>query len=577
LKKLLKFLKGYKKESILAPAFKMLEAIFELLVPIAVTLIIDKGINEKSSSTVWLMCGFMVLLAVIGLISALCAQYFSAKAAVGFAQKLRSALFEKIQSFSYSVTDKIGTSTLITRMTSDINSVQTGVNMFLRLFLRSPFIVFGAMVCAMLIDIKLGLIFAITISVLSVIVFGIMIISIRLQKKTQAKLDGVVSSVRGNYNGTRVVRAFNKQEAEINEFEDKIGELHKIQIFAGRISALMNPLTYAIINLAVIILIRNGAITVNSGSLTQGELVALYNYISQILVELIKLASLIITLNKASASAKRISDIMDMPSDVEYKVKAESSPSDYAVEFNNVSFRYGENTQSDYAIENLTFSVPHGATVGIIGGTGSGKSTLVNLLCGFYHSTEGNVFVNGKNASLLNGEDVKDTFGIVPQKATLFYGTVRSNLEWGKADASDEEMWNALRLACADDFISKKELRLDEEVKQGGSNFSGGQKQRLTVARALIKKPQILIFDDSASALDYATEAKLRSNIASLDYSPTVFIVSQRTSSIMHADIIIVLENGEAVGIGTHEQLLSSCEIYKEIYDSQFSKGGNEK
>ena len=575
LKKLLIFLKGYKKESILAPAFKMLEAIFELLVPIAVTLIIDKGINEKSSSTVWLMCGFMVLLAIIGLISALCAQYFSAKAAVGFAQKLRSALFEKIQSFSYSVTDKIGTSTLITRMTSDVNSVQTGVNMFLRLFLRSPFIVFGAMVCAMLIDFKLGAIFAVTIIILSIIVFGIMIISIRLQKKTQARLDGVVSSVRGNFSGTRVIRAFNKQDSEISEFDKKVGALHKIQIFAGRISALMNPLTYAVINIAIIVLIQNGVINVNSGSLTQGELVALYNYMSQILVELIKLASLIITLNKASASAKRISDIMDMPSDIEHEIGTENSPSDYAVEFNNVSFRYGENARSDYALENLTFSVPRGATVGIIGGTGSGKSTIINLLCGFYHATEGNVFVNGKNASLLDEEDVKNTFGIVPQKATLFYGTVRSNLEWGKDSASDEEMWDALRLTCADEFVSKKELRLDEQVEQGGSNFSGGQKQRLTIARALIKEPKILVLDDSASALDYATEAKLRNNISSLDYSPTVFVVSQRASSIMHADIIIVLENGEAVGIGTHEQLLSSCEIYKEIYDSQFSKGGN--
>ena len=575
MKKLLKFLKGYEKESILAPAFKMLEAIFELLVPIAVTLIIDKGINQKNSSTVWLMCGFMVLLAVIGLVSAICAQYFSAKAAVGFAKKLRSALFEKIQSFSYSVTDKVGTSTLITRMTSDVNSVQTGVNMFLRLFLRSPFIVFGAMVCAMLIDFKLGIIFAVTIIVLSVIVFGIMLISIHLQKKTQSKLDSVVSKVRGNYNGTRVVRAFNKQESEISEFNQKIGALHKIQIFAGRISALMNPLTYAIINVAVIILIQNGAITVKSGDLSQGELVALYNYMSQILVELIKLASLIITLNKASASAKRIADIMDTPSDIQHQIGKEYSGSDAIVEFDNVSFRYGEGTQSDYALENLTFSVSKGSTVGIIGGTGSGKSTLINLLCGFYHATEGNVFVNQKNASLLNDDDVKDTFGIVPQKTTLFFGTVRSNLEWGKDHASDEEMWNALKLACADEFVMQKEFRLDEEVKQGGSNFSGGQKQRLTIARALIKKPPIIILDDSASALDYATEAKLRHNISSLDYSPTVFIVSQRASSIMHADIIIVLENGSAVGIGTHEQLISSCEIYREIYDSQFSKGGS--
>lgn len=576
MKNLLVFLRGYKKESVLAPAFKMLEAIFELLVPLAVTAIIDNGINKGNTGWIWAMCGIMALLGAIGLICALCAQFFAARAAVGFAANVRSSLFRKIQSFSYSNTDKIGTSTLITRMTSDVNSVQTGVNMFLRLFLRSPFIVFGAMICAMLIDFKLGLIFAVAIIILGIIVFGIMLISIALQKKTQAKLDGIVSKVRGNYNGTRVIRAFNKESDEIEEFDEKIGSLNKTQIFAGRISALMNPLTYVIINFAIIILIRNGAINVNSGSLTQGELVALYNYMSQILVELIKLASLIITLNKASASAKRISDILESPTNEKTDPTKATSEEDFAVSFDNVSFRYGDNESSDYALAEISFNAKRGQTVGIIGGTGSGKSTLANLIPGFYSATEGKIYVNGKNASLLTPDELKAYFGIVPQKATLFAGTIRSNLQWGKDDATEEEMWQALRGACAKDFIELKEKALDETVLQGGRNFSGGQRQRLTIARALIKKPQILILDDSSSALDYATEASLRKNIMSLDYQPTVFIVSQRASSIMHADIIIVLDDGRAVGIGTHEDLIESCEVYKEIYSSQFSKGGDE-
>ena len=574
LKKLLVFLKDYRKESILAPLFKCLEAIFELLVPVAVTVIIDNGINANNTKWIWLMCGFMILLAIVGVISALCAQLFAARAAVGFAAKLRSALFEKIQSFSYSMTDKAGVSTLITRMTSDINSVQTGVNMFLRLFMRSPFIVFGAMVCAMLIDVKLGLIFLAVIAVLAIIVFGIMLISIALHKKTQARLDGIVSKVRGNYGGTRVIRAFNKENDEIEEFCEKNSALNKIQIFAGRISALMNPLTYVIINIAVILLIRNGAMTVNAGDISQGELVALYNYISQILVELIKLASLIITLNKASASAKRISDVFDLPSDIEHKVDSAAGEENLTVEFKNVSFRYGEDSEGDNAIENLSFKVKSGQTVGIIGGTGSGKSTLVNLIPGFYHATEGNIFVNETNASLLSAEQRKEIFGIVPQRATLFAGTVRSNLLWGKENATDEDIWEALELACAKDFILGKSDKLDEAVLQDGRNFSGGQRQRLTVARALIKKPRILILDDSSSALDYATEATLRKNVASLDYSPTVFIVSQRASSVMHADLIIVLDDGQAVGIGKHDELLENCEVYREIYHTQFSKGG---
>lgn len=581
MKKLLRFLKGYYKESVLAPFFKMLEAIFELLVPIAVTVIIDEGINGGNTNKIWIMCGVMLILAVVGLISAVCAQFFAAKAAVGFATKLRSALFKKIQSFDYANTDKIGTSTLVTRMTSDVNSVQTGVNMFLRLFMRSPFIVFGAMICALIIDWNLGVIFIGVIVILAIIVFGIMLISIALHKKTQKKLDAVVLKVRENYSGTRVVRAFNKETEEVAEFDSKIDELTKLQRFAGRISALMNPITYLIINFAVILLIKNGAFTVNIGGITQGELVALYNYMSQILVELIKLASLIITLNKAAASAHRISDVFDTPSNVGFSVDKieysfEDASKDPVVVFDKVSFGYTNVAEGEEnVIDSLSFSVNQGQTVGIIGGTGSGKTTLVNLLSGFYHANSGNVMVFGKNASLLTESDRKGLFGIVPQKATLFFGTIRSNLLLGKEDATDDELWTALELAVAKDFVEGKADKLDDIVLQSGKNFSGGQRQRLTIARALVRKPKILILDDSASALDYATEAKLRENIANLDYDPTVFVISQRTSSIMHADIIVVLDDGRAVGIGTHEELLSSCEIYREIYDSQFSEGGD--
>ena len=576
MKKLLHFLRDYRKESILAPAFKMLEAIFELLVPVAVTVIIDDGINGGNTAKIWQMCGVMLILAVVGLISAVCAQFFAAKAAVGFAAKVRSALFKKVQGFSYGVTDKLGVSTLITRMTSDINSVQTGVNMFLRLFMRSPFIVFGAMICALIIDVKLGFIFIGVIVILAIIVFGIMLISIAIHKKTQKRLDGVVSKVRENYNGVRVVRAFNKEQDEIKDFDEKIDSLTKIQRFAGRISALMNPLTYAVINIAIILLIKNGALQVNYGNITQGELIALYNYMSQILVELIKLASLIITLNKAAASAQRISDVLETPRDVEFNVRKDCSDEDYAVKFEDVSFKYS-NESDDNVIESISFAVKNGETVGIIGGTGSGKTTLANLISGFYHATDGNAFVYGKNASLLTESDRKSIFGIVPQKATLFAGTIRSNLLFGDENASDEELWEALELAKAKDFVLEKTNGLDEEVLQNGTNFSGGQRQRLTIARALTRKPKILILDDSSSALDYATEAALRKNIASLDYSPTVFIISQRASSIMHADTIIVLDDGVAVGIGKHSELLESCDIYKEIYDTQFSKGGEQK
>ncbi len=566
LKPLLKFFKGYRIESVLAPLFKCLEAIFELLVPLCVTRIIDVGIKQNDSGTVFAMCGIMFALAVIGLVCATCAQYFSARAAVGVSTKIRSALFSKIQSFSYADTDKIGTSTLITRMTGDVNAVQTGINMFLRLFMRSPFIVFGAMIMAFTIDVPLATIFAITIPVLAIVVFGIMLGSIPILKKSQARLDKVLGKVRGNYNGTRVVRAFNKEADEIAEFDEKNEHLTRIQVFAGRISALMNPLTYVIINFAIIILIKMGALNVQVGNITQGELVALYNYMSQILVELIKLASLIITLNKAQASAHRVSAILNMSTEEIKQTSNTEANDESSVRFDGVCFGYS--ASGDHAINNVSFSAKSGQTVGIIGGTGSGKSTLVNLIPRFYQATEGEVYINGKNAALYTKEELCDMVAVVPQKAQLFKGTIRSNLSLG-ASATDDELWAALSAAQAKEFVLEKN-GLDTEVAQNGSNFSGGQKQRLTIARALVKKPQILILDDSASALDYATEARLRAAVSALDYSPTLFIVSQRTSSILHADLILVLDDGEVVGTGTHDELLESCEVYRDIYRSQF-------
>ena len=571
MKPLLKFFKGNRIRSVLAPLFKCLEAIFELLVPYAVTQIIDVGIGNNDKKTLFAMCGVMLALGVIGLVCAVCAQYFSARAATGVATRIRSELFAHIQGFSAADTDELGTSTLITRMTGDINSVQTGINMFLRLFMRSPFIVFGAMIMAFTIDKKLSVIFAVTILLLAIVVFGIMLITIPIFKKSQSRLDSVLGKVRSNFNGTRVVRAFNKEPDEITEFDERNTVLTKIQLFAGRISALMNPMTYVIINFAVIILIRNGAIEVNANGITQGELVALYNYMSQILVELIKLASLIITLNKASASASRVSAILTLPPQKKETNENKTCNNGSAVCFENVSFAYSKS--GDPAISGISFSVNKGDTVGIIGGTGSGKSTLVNLIPGLYVPLSGDVFVNGTNTREYGKEELCELVGIVPQGARLFKGTVRSNLAWGNENASDEEMMNALELAQAKDFILEKN-GLDTDVSQNGNNFSGGQKQRLTIARALVKKPEILILDDSASALDYATEAKLRQATASLDYSPTVFIVSQRASSMLRADLILVLDDGEIVGAGKHEELLNSCEVYKDIYSSQFPEGG---
>ena len=573
MKHLLKYFKGYRVQSVLAPLFKCLEAIFELLVPLAVTRIIDVGIGQNDTRTVFLMCGVMLLLGIIGLICAICAQYFSAKTATGVSTKIRSELFAHIQSFSYADTDKLGTSTLITRMTGDINSVQTGINMFLRLFMRSPFIVFGAMIMAFMIDVRLALIFAVTIPLLAIVVFGIMLISMPLFKKSQASLDSVLGNVRSNFNGTRVVRAFNREIEETADFDKKNNKLTKIQMFAGRISALMNPLTYVIINFAVIILIRAGALSVDSGDITQGELVALYNYMSQILVELIKLAALIITLTKAAASASRVSSILTMPPEKRNAADVKTCDDGTTVNFQNVAFGYSE--YGDSAIEGISFSVKKGQRVGIIGGTGSGKSTLINLIPGLYSPKSGNVFINGKNACEYGKEELCDIVGIVPQNPRLFKGNVRTNLEWGNPNATDEDAWNALSLAQAKDFIKEKE-GLDTEVAQNGNNFSGGQRQRLTIARALMKKPEILILDDSTSALDFMTESKLLSAISELEYNPTVFIVSQRAASLINADLILVLDDGMLVGAGKHEYLLSTCEVYQEIYYSQFPKGGEQ-
>ena len=575
MKKGLIYLKGYYKEAILAPLFKMLEALFELMVPLAVKQIIDVGMVGKDTRTIFAMCGVMIALGVVGLVSALCAQYFSAKAATGFCEKMRSALFAHVQSFSYTTTDQVGTSTLITRLTGDSNAVQTGINMFLRLFMRSPFIVFGAMIMAFTIDVRLALIFAVVIPVLAIVVFAIMLGSMPLYKKSQANLDAVLGKVRANYTGTRVVRAFNKEQDEIEEFDEKHASLTKIQRFAGRVSALMNPLTYVIINVAVILLIHFGAIHVNSGSISQGDLVALYNYMSQILVELIKLASLIITLTKAAASLRRITDILETSPDSPRHAETESVDDGTAVRFDNVSFRYNET--GDPALCNISFAAYPGETIGIIGGTGSGKSTLAHLIPGFYIPTEGSVLIKGKNTACYDKDTLVSMIGIVPQKASLVKGTIRSNLLWGQEDATEDELWSALSAAQAKGFVKEKTQGLDEPVAQGGTNFSGGQRQRLTIARALLRRPQILILDDSASALDYATEAALRRALRSLGYEPTTFIVSQRTSSILHADRILVLDDGAMVGLGTHEELLDTCEIYREIYHSQFPEGGASK
>lgn len=570
MRKLLRFLKDYKKESILSPLFKLLEASFELFVPLVMAAIIDTGIGNKDGGFILKMCGILILLALVGLTCSITAQYFAAKAAVGFATKVRHALFDHIQKLSYTEMDIAGTDTMITRMTSDINQAQSGVNMVLRLFLRSPFIVFGAMIMAFTIDVKAALIFVVTIPVLSVVVFGIMIITIPLFRRVQASLDKVLGVTRENLTGSRVIRAFNKEQEEIADFDESNERLTDVQLFVGKISALMNPLTYIIINVALVILIWTGAIQVNIGKISQGEVVALVNYMSQILVELVKLANLIITVTKAIACGNRVQSIFEMETSMVDGNGSKKEDTGYTVEFRNVSMRY-KGAGAD-TLTGIDFKAKPGDTIGIIGGTGSGKSSVVNLIPRFYDVTEGQVMVDGMDVREYKITDLRDKIGIVPQKAVLFAGTVRSNLAWGKEDATEEEMQQALSVAQAAEVVDKKDGKLDAEVEQGGKNFSGGQKQRLTIARALVKQPEILIMDDSSSALDYATDAKLRQAIHNMPNRPTVFIVSQRAASIMYADKIIVLDDGTVAGTGTHEELLKDCSVYQEIYYSQFKR-----
>jgi ATP-binding cassette subfamily B multidrug efflux pump len=570
MKKLLVYLKTYKKETILAPLFKMLEASFELFVPLVIAAIIDTGIENKDVPYIVRMAIVLVALAIVGLTCSLTAQYFSAKAAVGFAAKLKSALFAHIESLSFKEIDTLGTSTLITRMTSDINQVQSGVNLVLRLFLRSPFIVFGAMIMAFTIDVKAALIFVVAIPLLAIVVFGIMLVSIPLFKKVQGALDSVLGITRQNLTGVRVIRAFNKEQSEIENFDEKNAVLTGLQKFVGKISALMNPVTFIIVNGAIATLIWVGALRVDAGILSQGQVVALVNYMSQILVELVKLANLIITVTKAVACGNRIQSVFEIKPSMEEGSRRYSASSEdgYAVEFKNVNLCYNEG--ADSSLTGIDFSVRKGETVGIIGGTGSGKSSLVGLIPRFYDATQGQVLVDGVNVNEYSFDELREHVGIVMQKAVLFKGTIRENLKWGKNDATDEELWAAIDAAQAREFVETKDGGLDFEIAQGGKNLSGGQKQRLTIARALVRKPDILILDDSASALDYATDAKLRAAIAALPGNMTVFIVSQRTASIMHADKIIVLDDGKIVGMGTQEELLENCEVYKEIYNSQF-------
>lgn len=582
MKKLLVFLKGYKKETILAPLFKMLEASFELFVPLVIAAIIDTGIETENVSYILRMALLLIALAVIGLVCSLTAQYFAAKAAVGFSAKLKHALFQHIEGLSFKELDHLGTSTLITRMTSDVNQVQSGVNLVLRLFLRSPFIVFGAMIMAFTIDVKAALIFVVAIPLLAIVVFGIMLISIPLFKRVQAALDRVLGITRQNLTGARVIRAFHQEQSEIDSFDEKNDTLTGLQKFVGRISALMNPITFIIVNGAIVALIWVGALRVDNGVITQGEVVALVNYMSQILVELVKLANLIITVTKAVACGNRIQSVFELRSSMaEGNVtafleagKKDKGPETPAVEFCNVELCY--NAGADSSLSGIDFSVKKGETVGIIGGTGSGKSSLVNLIPRFYDVTSGKVLINGTDVKEYGFDALRERVGIVMQKAVLFKGTIRENLRWGRGDASDEELWEALRISQSQEFVKEKEGQLDFEIAQGGKNLSGGQRQRLTIARALVRKPEILILDDSASALDYATDARLRKAIKELGGGMTVFIVSQRTASIMYADKIIVLDDGRIAGMGTHQELLEGCEVYQEIYYSQFEKKSKE-
>lgn len=578
MRKLLVYLKAYKKETVCAPLFKMLEATFELFVPLVMAAVIDKGIKGGEVPYVLRMGLLLIALGLIGLVCSITAQYFAAKAAVGFSAGLKHALFEHIQSLSFTEIDTLGTSTLITRMTSDVNQVQNGVNMVLRLFLRSPFIVFGAMIMAFTIDVKAALIFVVTIPLLSIVVFGIMMITMPMYRKVQAGLDKVLGAARENLTGARVIRAFNKEEEEIEQFGKKNGALAELQLFVGKISALTNPVTYIIINMAAIVLLYTGAVRVDEGTITQGQVVALVNYMSQILVELVKLANLIITITKALACANRIESIFEISSSMTWEQtteeggeteKAAAGPV-YAVEFDHVHLTYaGAGAES---LSDINIKVKRGQTVGIIGGTGSGKSSLVNMIPRFYDATQGAVRIDGKDVRSYSMEELRRKVGVVLQRAVLFAGTVRENLLWGSEDAAEEELWQALAAAQAGEFVESKEGRLDAVVAQEGRNLSGGQRQRLTIARALVGNPEILILDDSASALDYATDAALRRALRELPGEMTVFIVSQRTSSIQHADQILVLDDGMMAGCGTHEELLRDCEVYQEIYYSQYPK-----
>ena len=572
MKAFLAYLRQFKKEAVLAPLFKMLEASFELLIPLVVQQIVDVGIAHADRNYTVKMCLVMVALGVIGLVCAVTAQYFSARAAVGVATGLRHSLFTHLQTLSYGQMDKIGTSTMITRMTSDVNQIQNGVNMTLRLFLRSPFIVLGAMIMAFTVDVKGAVIFVVVIPLLSVVVFGIMMITIPLYKKVQEGLDRVLAVTRGNLTGVRVLRAFHKEQEETERFGEENESLTRMQLYVGKISAVMNPATYVIVNIGLVAVLWTGAGQVEKGLLTQGAVMALVNYMSQILVELIKLANLIITINKAMACANRVSDVLQTSTDmIGGSGNAEEiwkAPAKYEVEFDEISLTYPGSAEK--SLEGITLQVRPGQTVGIIGGTGSGKTSLIHLISRFYDVTEGQLRVHGVPVQEYDLRSLRSMIGMVPQKAVLFKGTIRDNLRMGKADATEEEMRRALEIAQAAEFVYSKPEGLDAPVSQGGKNLSGGQRQRLTIARALVKRPRILILDDSASALDYATDAALRRAIREMEEKPTLFLVSQRTASLMHADVILVLEDGEAVGLGTHEQLLTECSVYQEIYYSQY-------
>lgn len=580
MKTLLAYLKDYKKESILAPLFKMLEASFELFVPLVMAAIIDVGIANQDKPYIVKMCFVLIALGIIGLVCSITAQYFAAKAATGVGTGIRHGLFEHIQKFTFTEMDQLGTSTLITRMTSDINQIQSGVNLVLRLFLRSPFIVFGAMIMAFTVDVKAALVFVVTIPLLSLIVFGIMLVTMPMYKKVQADLDQVLLATRENLTGARVIRAFNKEEDETKRFENANQILTDAQKYVGRISGMMNPLTYIIVNGAIIALIYVGAVRVDIGDLTQGQVVALINYMSQILVELVKLANLIISVTKAAACMNRVESVLAVKPDMNegyVRWKSNFSETDWdlknkipVVEFSHVSLTY--KGTSDTSLSDINFCAKKGQTIGIIGGTGSGKSSLVNLIPRFYDATDGTVKINGRDIKEYQTENLREHIGVVLQKAVLFKGSIADNLRWGKEDATEQEMYEALDISQAREFVDTKQGGLEFQIEQGGRNLSGGQKQRMTIARALVRKPEILILDDSASALDFATDAALRKSIKEMKNQPTVFIVSQRAASIQHADQIIVLDDGAMAGIGTHEELLKDCPIYQEIYYSQFPK-----